>query len=264
VDPATLRIVANDASKTYGGTVNLSGYSVSGLLNGDTVSGVALGSAGAGAGAAVGNYAITASGATGAGLSNYVVSYVDGSLRVDPATLRIVASDASKTVGSTATLTGYRVSGLLNRDTVSGVALNSAGAGSGAAVGNYAITASGATGAGLSNYTISYVDGLLSVVAGNGDGGGAVQLPTTTVQAINTSVAAATVTSDASSTTETSPQKADETARQLAAAAHGGSSGTVTAATDSILIVDGGIRAPAVACSPGASNASADSCIIRQ
>ncbi|KAA8920253.1 hypothetical protein CEK64_08160 [Xanthomonas sontii] len=264
VDPATLRIVANDASKTYGGTVNLSGYSVSGLLNGDTVSGVALGSAGAGAGAAVGNYAITASGATGAGLSNYVVTYVDGSLRVDPATLRIVASDASKTVGSTATLTGYRVSGLLNRDTVSGVALNSAGAGSGAAVGNYAITASGATGAGLSNYTISYVDGLLNVVAGNGDGGGAVQLPTTTVQAINTSVAAATVTSDASSTTETSPQKADETARQLAAAAHGGSSGTVTAATDSILIVDGGIRAPAVACSPGASNASADSCIIRQ
>ncbi|WP_295862542.1 GLUG motif-containing protein [uncultured Xanthomonas sp.] len=265
VDPATLRIVANDANKTYGGTVNLSGYSVSGLLNGDTVSGVALGSAGAGAGAAVGNYAITASGATGAGLSNYVVSYFDGSLRVDPATLRIVASDASKTVGSTATLTGYRVSGLLNRDTVSGVALNSAGAGSGAAVGNYAITASGATGAGLSNYTISYVDGLLNVVAGNGDGGGAaVQLPTTTVQAINTSVAAATVTSDAGSTTETSPQKADETARQLAAAAHGGSSGTVTAATDSILIVDGGIRAPAVACSPGASNASADSCIIRQ
>ncbi|WP_295967762.1 GLUG motif-containing protein [uncultured Xanthomonas sp.] len=264
VDPATLRIVANDANKTYGGTVNLSGYSVSGLLNGDTVSGVALGSAGAGAGAAVGNYAITASGATGAGLSNYVVNYVDGSLRVDPATLRIVASDASKTAGSTATLTGYRVSGLLNRDTVSGVALNSAGAGSGAAVGNYAITASGATGAGLSNYTISYVDGLLNVVAGNGDGGGAVQLPTTTVQAINTSVAAATVTSDAGSTTETSPQKADETARQLAAAAHGGSSGTVTAATDSILIVDGGIRAPAVACSPGASNASADSCIIRQ
>ncbi|KAB7774317.1 hypothetical protein CEK69_00715 [Xanthomonas sp. LMG 12462] len=264
VDPATLRIVANDANKTYGGTINLSGYRVSGLLNGDTVSGVALGSAGAGAGAAVGNYAITASGATGAGLSNYVVSYVDGSLRVDPATLRIVASDASKTVGSTATLTGYRVSGLLNRDTVSGVALNSAGAGNGAAVGNYAITASGATGAGLSNYTISYVDGLLNVVAGNGDGGGAVQLPTTTVQAINTSVAAATVTSDGGSTTETSPQKADETARQLAAAAHGGSSGTVTAATDSILIVDGGIRAPAVACSPGASNASADSCIIRQ
>ncbi|MCW0414810.1 hypothetical protein NB689_000564 [Xanthomonas sacchari] len=264
VDPATLRIVANDANKTYGGTVTLSGYRVSGLLNGDTVSGVALSSAGAGAGAAVGNYAITASGATGAGLSNYVVTYVDGSLRVDPATLRIVASDASKTVGSTATLTGYRVSGLLNRDTVSGVALKSAGAGSGAAVGNYAITASGATGAGLSNYTISYVDGLLNVVAGNGDGGGAVQLPTTTVQAINTSVAAATVTSDAGSTTETSPQKADETARQLAAAAHGGSSGTVTAATDSILIVDGGIRAPAVACSPGASNASADSCIIRQ
>ncbi|MBO9873897.1 MULTISPECIES: MBG domain-containing protein [Xanthomonas] len=265
VDPATLRIVASDASKTYGSAATLSGYSVSGLLNGDTVSGVTLGSAGAGTGAAVGNYAITASGASGAGLSNYVVSYVDGSLRVDPATLRIVASDASKTVGSTATLTGYRVSGLLNGDTVSGVALDSAGAGSGAAVGNYAITASGASGAGLSNYAITYVDGLLNVVAGSGDGGGnGIQLPTTTVQTINTAVAAATVTSDAGSTTGTSPQKADETARELAAAARTGSSGKVTAATDSILIVDGGIRAPAVACSPGASDASADSCIIRQ
>ncbi|MET7141082.1 filamentous hemagglutinin N-terminal domain-containing protein [Xanthomonas sp. PPL139] len=265
VDPATLRIVATDANKTYGGTANLSGYSVSGLLNGDTVSGVALGSAGAGTGAAVGNYAITASGATGAGLSNYVVSYVDGSLRVDPATLRIVASDASKTVGSTATLSGYRVSGLLNGDTVAGVALDSAGAGADAAVGNYAITASGATGAGLSNYAITYVDGLLNVVPGSGDGGGAgAQLTTTTVQAINTSVAVAT-TSDAVSTAPTQQQKADEAAKELAAAAQASGSGTVTAATDSILIVDGGIRAPSVACTPsGASNASADSCIIRQ
>ncbi|MBB5883683.1 filamentous hemagglutinin N-terminal domain-containing protein [Xanthomonas sp. LMG 8992] len=263
VDPATLRIVATDANKTYGSTANLSGYSVSGLRNGDTVSGVALSSAGAGAGAGVGNYAITASGATGAGLSNYVVSYVDGSLRVDPATLRIVASDASKTVGSTATLTGYRVSGLLNGDTVAGVALGSAGAGSGAAIGNYAITASGATGAGLSNYAITYVDGLLSVVAGDG-GGTAVQLPTTTVQAINSSVAAATVTSDAGNPAPASRQKADEAAKELAAAAQGSGSGTATAATDAIRIVDGGIRVPAVACSPGASNASADSCIIRQ
>ncbi|MET0549782.1 MAG: MBG domain-containing protein, partial [Xanthomonas sp.] len=265
VDQATLRIVASDASTTYGGTVSLSGYSVSGLLNGDTVSGVTLGSAGTGAGAAVGNYAISASGATGAGLSNYVVSYVDGSLRVDPATLRIVASDASKTVGSVATLTGYRVSGLLNSDTVTGVALDSAGAGSGAAIGNYAITASGATGAGLSNYAITYVDGLLNVVAGSSDGGGsAVQLPTTTVQAINSSVAAIVSTSDAGSPASTRREKADEAAKELATAAQASGSHTATAASDSILIVDGGIRAPAVACSPGASTASADSCIIRQ
>ncbi|MCI2243084.1 filamentous hemagglutinin N-terminal domain-containing protein [Xanthomonas sp. PPL568] len=265
VDPATLRIVATDANKTYGGTANLSGYSVSGLLNGDTVAGVALGSAGAAAGAAVGTYAITASGATGAGLSNYVVTYVDGSLRVDPATLRIVASDASKTVGSTATLSGYRVSGLLNGDTVAGVALDSAGAGANAAVGNYAITASGATGAGLSNYAITYVDGLLNVVPGSGDGGGAgTQLTTTAVQAINTSVAVAT-TSDAVGAAPTHQQKADEAAKELAAATQASGGGTVTAATDSILIVDGGIRAPSVACTPsGTSNASADSCIIRQ
>ncbi|MDQ7761033.1 GLUG motif-containing protein, partial [Xanthomonas sontii] len=152
ITPATLTVTATSGSKTYGSTLNLSGYRVSGLIGSDSVSGVALGSAGAGSGAAVGNYAVTASGATGAGLSNYVVNYVDGSLRVDPATLRIVANDANKTYGGTVTLSGYSVSGLLNGDTVSGVALGSAGAGAGAAVGNYAITASGATGAGLSNY----------------------------------------------------------------------------------------------------------------
>ena len=264
VDPATLRIVANDASKTYGSSIGLTGYSASGLVNGDTIAGVALGSAGAGAGAAVGRYAIGAADATGAGLSNYVIQYVDGSLTVDPATLRIVASDASKTVGSIANLTDYRVSGLLNGDTVSGVALGSAGANAGAAVGSYAITASGATGTGLSNYAIDYVDGRLNVVAGSGDGGGAgVQLTTTTVQAINSSVAAA-ATSDAGSGTSASSQDADDTAKALAAATQAGGSGSATAASDSILIVDGGIRTPAIACSQGSSAAPAETCIIQQ
>ncbi|MET0551248.1 MAG: GLUG motif-containing protein, partial [Xanthomonas sp.] len=97
ITPAALTVTAFSGSKTYGSAANLSGYSISGLVSDDTVSGVALSSAGAGSGAAVGNYAISASGATGTGLSNYVINYVDGSLRVDPATLRIVASDASKT-----------------------------------------------------------------------------------------------------------------------------------------------------------------------
>ncbi|WP_369943478.1 MBG domain-containing protein [Xanthomonas medicagonis] len=265
VDPATLRIVANDASKTYGSSIGLTGYSASGLVNGDTIAGVALSSAGAGAGAAVGRYAIGASAATGAGLSNYVIQYVDGSLAVDPATLRIVASDASKTVGSIANLTDYRVSGLLNGDTVSGVALGSAGANAGAAVGSYAITASGATGTGLSNYAIDYVDGRLNVVAGSGDGGGAgVQLTTTTVQAINSSVAVAAASSDAGSGTSANSQDADDTAKALAAAAQAGGNGSATAASDSILIVDGGIRTPAIACSQGSSAAPAETCIIQQ
>ncbi len=95
----------------------------------------------------------------------------------------------------------------------------------------YAITASGATGAGLSNYAITYVDGLLNVVPGSGDGGGAgTQLTTTAVQAINTSVAVAT-TSDAVGAAPTRQQKADEAAKELAAATQASGGGTVTAAT---------------------------------
>jgi len=258
VDPATLRIVATDANKTYGSSLGLSGYTVSGLLNGDAVSGVDLSSAGSAATASVGTYAIGASGATGAGLSNYVIRYVDGSLRVDPATLRIVATDASKTFGSSINLTGYTVSGLLNGDTVSGVGLSSSGSAASAAVGTYAISASGATGAGLSNYTVSYVDGLLSVLPGGDTGPGTgIQLGNSTVQAINRSVSATVQTG----TTGTSN---DETARELAASAQAAGGSTATAATDSILIVDGGVRVPALACSQGSSVAPAETCIIQQ
>ncbi|MBN6110363.1 GLUG motif-containing protein [Xanthomonas bonasiae] len=258
VDPATLRIVATDANKTYGSSLGLSGYTVSGLLNGDAVSGVDLSSAGSAATASVGTYAIGASGATGAGLSNYVIRYVDGSLRVDPATLRIVATDASKTFGSSINLIGYTVSGLLNGDTVSGVGLSSSGSAASAAVGTYAISASGATGAGLSNYTVSYVDGLLSVLPGGDTGPGTgIQLGNSTVQAINRSVSATAQTG----TTGTSN---DETARELAASAQAAGGSTATAATDSILIVDGGVRVPALACSQGSSVAPAETCIIQQ
>jgi len=163
VVPASLTITASDAAKTYGETAVLDGYSVSGLVNGDTVEAVSLASDGSVATAFVGDYAITAGGATGAGLSNYVVTYVDGKLTVVPATLTITASDASKAYGETAVLDGYGVSGLVNGDSVSTVALASDGAPTEAAAGDYAIVASGAAGAGLSNYAITYVDGVLTV-----------------------------------------------------------------------------------------------------
>ncbi|MCC4598002.1 hypothetical protein LL969_20560, partial [Xanthomonas campestris pv. phormiicola] len=265
VDPATLRIVASDAGKRYGSTLDLSGYSVSGLVNGDTVSGVSLSSAGSGATAGVGSYAITASGATGAGLSNYVISYVDGSLRVDPATLRIVASDAGKRYGSTLDLSGYSVSGLFNGDAVSGVSLSSPGAAAGAAVGRYAITASGATGTGLSNYVIDYVDGVLTVqAASGGETSPGIALGNATVQEINNSVAASAWSGDAGSALPSDPQATDEAARELAASAQAQGGGGATSGNASIMIVDGGVRAPALACSQGASTVPAEACVIQQ
>jgi hypothetical protein len=113
-------------------------------------------------------YAITASNAVGSGLTNYTISYASGSLTVNPALLTITASDQAKTYGQTAVLgtTGFATTGtLFNGDTVTGVSLASGGAAGSAPVAGspYAITASNAVGSGLTNYTISYASGSLTV-----------------------------------------------------------------------------------------------------
>jgi hypothetical protein len=168
IDPAALTVTASNASKTYGQTASLSGFTTSGLLFSDSVTGVTLASSGAVNTANVGNYAITASAATGTGLSNYAISYVGGLLTVDPAPLTITANDASKRFGQTLLFAGteFTTAGLLFADTVTSVSLSSLGAPRLSAAGTYAITPSAAVGLGLSNYTIAYIDGTLTVTGG--------------------------------------------------------------------------------------------------
>jgi hypothetical protein len=167
VDPASLTITADSSSKTYGQTVTFAGteFTTSTLFNGDTVTSVSLTSAGAAATATVSGYPIVPSGASGTGLGNYTISYVDGTLTVDPASLTITADSSSKTYGQTVTFAGteFTTSTLFNGDTVTSVSLTSAGAAATATVGGYPIVPSGASGTGLGNYTISYVDGTLTV-----------------------------------------------------------------------------------------------------
>ena len=95
VNPAALTITANNASKTYGQTASFAGtaFTTSGLVNGDTVSGVTETSTGSAATAAVGTDPIVPSAATfSAGLSsNYTITYANGTLTVNPATLTITA-----------------------------------------------------------------------------------------------------------------------------------------------------------------------------
>ena len=66
----------------------------------------------------------------GTGLGNYTISYLQGSLTVNPAPLTITAESTSKTYGQTVTFAGseFTESGLVNGDTVTGVTLSSAGA----------------------------------------------------------------------------------------------------------------------------------------
>jgi MBG domain (YGX type) len=171
VNAAPLTITAKNASKTYGQTLTFAGteFTATGLVNSDAISGVTLTSTGVAATATVagGQYAITPSAAVGTGLGNYNISYVNGSLTISAAPLTITAKNASKTYGQTLTFAGteFTASGLLNSDTVSSVALASAGAASTASVTGspYLITASSALGSGLNNYTINYISGSLTV-----------------------------------------------------------------------------------------------------
>ncbi|MBC3806772.1 MBG-2 domain-containing protein [Undibacterium seohonense] len=172
--PVALTVTANDATKTYGQSVSLplTAFTSSGLVNGDTIVSVNESSPGTVATASVigSPYVITPSNASGSFIaSNYTLSYVNGALTVQPRPLIVTANDASKNYGQSISLplTAFTTNGLVNGDTV--VSVNETSAGTIATanvVGSpYAITPSAASGSFIaSNYTLSYVDGALSVL----------------------------------------------------------------------------------------------------
>lgn len=169
VTPALLVITADNRTKTYGTaiTTGTTAFVVSGLLNNDAVTGVTLTSNGVLATAAAGTYLIVPSAAVGTGLNNYVITYSDGTLTVNKASLTITATNQVKCEGTGVSIptNAYTVNGLLNNDQVSGVILSSIASSTIATAGTYPIEPSGATGLGLDNYTINYVNGVFTVRA---------------------------------------------------------------------------------------------------
>ena len=169
VTGAPLTITAANGTKTYGQlfTFEVPGFTASGLLNADTVTSVTPTSVGQPTTAVVGSYPIVPTLAVGTGLGNYTITYVNGTLTVNPASLTITAKPASKTYGQTLTFVGneFTAATLLNSDTITSVTLTSAGTPAPAAVAGspYPIIPSAAVGTGLTNYTIAYVNGALTV-----------------------------------------------------------------------------------------------------
>jgi hypothetical protein len=171
VTPVPLVITANDASKPFGTVITLptTAFTSTGLVNGDTVTSVIETSPGTVAPAPVAGspYVITPSGAVGSFVpTNYIVTYVNGKFTVT--VYVITANDASKPFGTDITLPGtaFTSTGLVNGDTVISVTETSPGTVATAAVEGspYVITPSGATGSLVpSNYTITYVNGVLTV-----------------------------------------------------------------------------------------------------
>ena len=170
VNPAALTVSANSTNRPYGATNPMFAVSYAGFVNGDTA-GVLSGSlsltTSATTNSPVGTYAITnLPGMLSA--TNYAISYTNGTLTVTPAALTITASNRSKIFGQTVVFAGteFSTSGLLNSDSVSHVSLSSAGAVAGAPVNGspYSIVVINAVGTGLTNYSISYVNGQLTVI----------------------------------------------------------------------------------------------------
>ena len=169
VNKAALTITADGQSKTYGDTFTFDGdeFGTAGLVNSDTVTSATIISAGAAATATVAGstYAITPDTAVGTGLGNYSITYTPGLFTVSPKALTITADDATKVAGDTLIFAGTELtnSALIAGDSVNSVILTSLGAPAIAFPGTYAILASNASGSGISNYDITYDDGILTV-----------------------------------------------------------------------------------------------------
>ncbi|HTZ10365.1 MAG TPA: MBG domain-containing protein, partial [Acidimicrobiales bacterium] len=162
VIPAPLTITASSGTMTYGGTVPVVTATVTGLQNGDNTSVLAglTCTTAAAATQPVGTYATSCSGAVDA---NYAISYVDGSITIDPAPLTITASSASTTYGGTVPPLSPIVSGLQNGEdvTVLGAGLLcTVGADSTSPAGTYATSCAGAID---NNYEITYAFGTLTI-----------------------------------------------------------------------------------------------------
>jgi fibronectin-binding autotransporter adhesin len=160
INQKAITVTADDKSKTYGDANPTLTYSLTSgsLVSGDSLTGSITTTATAASN--VGNYSITQGTLDN---SNYAITYVNGTLAITPATLTVTADDQSKTYGdANPTLTYSLTSGsLVSGDSLTGSITTSATAASN--VGSYSITQGTLTNANNSNYSITYMDGTLTI-----------------------------------------------------------------------------------------------------
>ena len=163
VTAAPLTITADNQTKSYGAALPTLTPSYAGFVNGDTASNLStqpMLTTTAAASSHVGIYRIIANGATD---QDYTISYVSGTLTVNPVALTITADDQTKVYGAALPTLTASYSGFVNSDTAASLStqptLRSTTT-SHSDTGVYPITASGAVDP---DYIISYVGGTLTV-----------------------------------------------------------------------------------------------------
>jgi MBG domain (YGX type) len=164
--PTPLTITPGNATQQYGQATgpNLNNVTYSGFVNGDTpasLTGALNCTTTATQSSPVGTYSITCSGLSS---PNYVITYAPGTLTITAAPLMLTASNATRTYGAAnPPLNGLAAGGFVNGDGLSalGGTLNCVTTATQvSSVGAYAITCAGLT---SSNYTITFVPGLLTI-----------------------------------------------------------------------------------------------------
>ena len=163
VTPAALTVTADRPAKVYGSANPALTVSYLGFVNGDTaasLTGTMAFATAADATSAVGTYPMSASGLSSA---NYTITYVDGTLTVTPAALTVTADPSTKVFGAANPDFTVTYLGFVNGDTpasLTGTMACATAADATSAVGTYPMSATGLSSA---NYTITYVDGTLTV-----------------------------------------------------------------------------------------------------
>jgi hypothetical protein len=182
ITPKPISITANDQVKAYGQPDPALTYAAVGLVGADTLSG-ALARV-PGEAVAASPYAITQGSLTNVNNPNYTIGFTNGQLTVTPAALTIAADDKTKVVGQpnppfTATFSGFQF-GETAAD-LTGAPGFATPATPGSALGTYPITPGGVS---STNYAITFVDGLLTVVAQPPAGAGRVPADNALITAI--------------------------------------------------------------------------------
>ncbi|HEX7318235.1 MAG TPA: MBG domain-containing protein [Pyrinomonadaceae bacterium] len=163
---ATLTITTVNTSKVYGQPNPTFAVTYAGFLNGDTpavLGGALTFTTSATQSSNAGVYPVTPSGLTS---SNYAINFVAGNLTITKAPLTVTANNAVKILGApnpqfTVSYAGF----VLNQgpNVLGGTLSFTTAANATSPVGNYAVTPSGLT---SQNYSITYVDGTLSITYG--------------------------------------------------------------------------------------------------
>jgi len=162
ITPATLAIAAEAKTKVYGQSDPTATYTVSGLQYDDGAAEVLTGALDRATGESVGSYAFGPGALTAN--ANYAMSFTGNFLSITPASLTIRPRDQSRIAGNAnpepvPVYTGFRFGDTAS--VVSGLTISTA-AGASSSPGAYALTPAGAS---ASNYTITLLDGVLTVTA---------------------------------------------------------------------------------------------------